>query len=83
MWVKERMVPLEGLEPPLLSERDFESRASTGSATGAPVASGGSIAERRRHARRAGRREGSDARMDADESTEASVPVFIYRFHTM
>ncbi len=46
------MVPLEGLEPPLLSERDFESRASTGSATGAPVASAGSIAERRRHARR-------------------------------
>ena len=29
------MVPLEGIEPPLLSERDFESRASTNSATGA------------------------------------------------
>ena len=27
------MVPVEGIEPPFLSERDFESRASTSSAT--------------------------------------------------
>jgi hypothetical protein len=27
------VVPVEGLEPPFLAERDFESRASTGSAT--------------------------------------------------
>ena len=26
---------------------------------------------------------GSEAQMDADETTEAAVPVFIYRFHTM
>jgi hypothetical protein len=26
-------VPVEGIEPPLLAERDFESRASTSSAT--------------------------------------------------
>ena len=30
---KNRMVPVEGIEPPFLSERDFESRASTSSAT--------------------------------------------------
>src|SRR5262249_52812487 len=28
-----RLVPVEGIEPPFLSERDFESRASTSSAT--------------------------------------------------
>jgi hypothetical protein len=28
-----RLVPVEGIEPPLLAERDFESRASTSSAT--------------------------------------------------
>jgi hypothetical protein len=27
------LVPVEGIEPPLLAERDFESRASTSSAT--------------------------------------------------
>ena len=32
------MVPVEGIEPPFLSERDFESRASTSSATRASAA---------------------------------------------
>jgi hypothetical protein len=31
-----RMVPLAGIEPALLAELDFESSASTNSATGAP-----------------------------------------------
>ena len=31
--VVHEVVPVEGLEPPFLAERDFESRASTGSAT--------------------------------------------------
>jgi hypothetical protein len=38
MWNGEQrgktlVVPVEGIEPPLLAERDFESRASTSSAT--------------------------------------------------
>ena len=31
--MKSVLVPVEGIEPPFLSERDFESRASTSSAT--------------------------------------------------
>lgn len=34
------MVPLAGIEPALLAELDFESSASTSSATGAPAAPG-------------------------------------------
>lgn len=33
--MKERVVPLAGIEPALLAELDFESSASTSSATGA------------------------------------------------
>ena len=33
MMAKSLVVPVEGIEPPLLAERDFESRASTSSAT--------------------------------------------------
>lgn len=32
-WWCMMVVPVEGIEPPFLSERDFESRASTSSAT--------------------------------------------------
>jgi hypothetical protein len=36
MTTEELLVPLAGIEPALLAELDFESSASTSSATGAP-----------------------------------------------
>ena len=40
MMADGRMVPLAGIEPALLAELDFESSASTNSATGASAKSG-------------------------------------------
>ena len=39
--MKNAMVPLAGIEPALLAELDFESSASTSSATGADAAAAG------------------------------------------
>src|SRR6476620_10480696 len=79
--IGEKMVPLAGIEPALLAELDFESSASTSSATGAFAPSAQGLASRSRRNIAAGFAGSTRADVKAGASTGAVCRVTTRLLH--